>query len=383
MIPPHIAHALLGLSLAGLLPLAAVQACTRAVYLGPDHLVITGRNMDWFAPMGTNLWIFPRAMQRDGAAGPNSAHWVSKFGSVVASVFDGASADGMNEKGLVVNLLYLAETQYEAPSQAGPSQPISIAAWAQYILDNYATVDEAVTALRNQPVYAVPVMSPDGHEGQVHISLSDAGGDSAILEYVDGRLVIHHGRQFQVMTNSPVYDQQLALNTYWEQIGGTVMLPGTNRAADRFVRASFYIDAVPKTADANEAVAEVFSVMRNASVPLGITTPGQPNISSTLWRTVSDQRDRIYYFEFDALSQHRLGQARRHQLRRGSAREGAQARGDSRCRQGEGRCHRAVRAGNGFHLHRRGKIALNAVRRVRVALTVIPTPPICILIIAL
>jgi choloylglycine hydrolase len=40
------------------------------------------------------------------------------------------------------------------------------------------------------------------------------------------------------MTNSPTYDQQLALNRYWEQIGGTTMLPGTNRAADRFVRAS-------------------------------------------------------------------------------------------------------------------------------------------------
>ena len=140
-------------------------------------------------------------------------------------------------------------------------------------------------------------MSPDGHPGQVHISISDASGDSAILEYVNGKLVIHRGREFQVMTNSPVYDQQLALNKYWEQIGGTVMLPGTNRAADRFVRASFYINAVPKTGDAHMGVAEVFSVIRNATVPLGITTPGQPNISSTSWRTVSDQRNRVYYFE--------------------------------------------------------------------------------------
>ena len=49
------------------------------------------------------------------------------------------------------------------------------------------------------------------------------------------------------MTNSPVYDQQLAINAYWESIGGTVMLPGTNRAADRFARASFYIKAIPQT----------------------------------------------------------------------------------------------------------------------------------------
>jgi penicillin V acylase-like amidase (Ntn superfamily) len=99
------------------------------------------------------------------------------------------------------------------------------------------------------------------------------------------------------MTNSPVYDEQLALNKYWQGIGGTTMLPGTNRAADRFVRALFYIDAVTKTADSREAVAAAFSVIRNVSVPLGITTPDQPNIASTLWRTAADHKNRRYYFE--------------------------------------------------------------------------------------
>jgi choloylglycine hydrolase len=281
----------------GVAVIQPADACTRAVYLGSDHLVITGRSMDWGGPMGTNLWIFPRGMRRNGAAGPGSVDWTSKYGSVATSIFDAGVADGMNEKGLVVNLLYLVETQYEDPAHAGSSKPVSISGWAQYVLDNYATVDEAVDALSKQPIYAVPTTSPDGHAGQVHLAISDATGDSAILEYVDGKLVIHHGRQFQVMTNSPIYSQQIALNRYWQQIGGTVMLPGTNRAADRFVRASFYINAIPKVGDANAGVASVFSVIRNASVPLGISTPDQPNISSTLWRTVSDQRDRVYYFE--------------------------------------------------------------------------------------
>lgn len=38
-------------------------------------------------------------------------------------------------------------------------------------------------------------------------------------------------------------------------------------------------------------------MLRNASVPLGISTPGQPNISSTLWRSVADHKHRRYYFE--------------------------------------------------------------------------------------
>ena len=75
------------------------------------------------------------------------------------------------------------------------------------------------------------------------------------------------------------------------------MLPGTNRASDRFVRASFYIHAIPQTADAAIAVPGVLSVMRNVSVPFGITTPDKPHISSTRWRSVANQKDKVYYFE--------------------------------------------------------------------------------------
>lgn len=75
------------------------------------------------------------------------------------------------------------------------------------------------------------------------------------------------------------------------------MLPGTNRASDRFVRASFYIKALPRTSSYRQAVAGVFSVMRNVSVPLGISIPSQPNIASTRWRTVADQKNKVYYFE--------------------------------------------------------------------------------------
>lgn len=275
----------------------SVMACTRAVYLGPEQTIITVRSMDWATDIGSNLWFFPRGMERDGACGPKSIEWTSKYGSVISTAFDAATADGMNEKGLVANLLYLAESQYPKVTANESRPPMCISAWAQYVLDQFETVAEAVDALSEEPFYVVPVMSPDGHAGTVHLAISDPTGDSAIFEYVDGKLVIHHGREFQVMTNSPIYSQQIALNEYWEQIGGTVMLPGTNRAADRFVRASFYIKAIPQTANMEEAIASCFGVIRNASVPLGISTPGQPNISSTRWRTVSDHKNLRYFFE--------------------------------------------------------------------------------------
>ena len=272
------------------------DACTRLVYLGAHDDVITARSMDWKTDVATNLWIFPRGMARNGQAGPNSVTWTSKYGSVIASGYEVSTTDGMNEAGLVANVLWLVESEYPAYDGRGPG--LSIAAWAQYVLDNYGTVKEAVEALRAQPFTVVTDKVPgEDRLATLHLSMSDASGDSAIIEYIGGKQVIHHSRDYQVMTNSPVFDQQLALNTYWKQIGGTVMLPGTNRAADRFARASFYVNAIPKSEDPVKVLASVFSVIRNASVPFGINTPEEPNISSTRWRTVADHKRKLYFFE--------------------------------------------------------------------------------------
>lgn len=271
-------------------------ACTRFVYKGADNSIITGRSMDWKDDIGTNLWIFPRGMDRSGAAGPNSITWTSKYGSVIASGYDVSTTDGMNEKGLVANVLWLAESVY--PKYDGKEKGLSISVWGQYALDNFSTVDEAVKALEKQPFIPITAAVPgQDRMATVHLSLSDPTGDSAIIEYVNGKQVIHHGAQYQVLTNSPIFEQQLALNEYWTQIGGLVMLPGTNRASDRFARASFYVDALPKTGTRNELLASVFGVIRNVSVPYGISTPNEPNISSTRWRSVSDQTNRVYFFE--------------------------------------------------------------------------------------
>lgn len=272
------------------------EACTRLVYLGANEQVITARSMDWKSDIGTNLWLFPRGMKRSGEAGPNSLQWTSRYGSVIASGYDIATTDGMNEVGLVANVLWLVESSY--PKYDGKKPGLSIAAWAQYVLDNFATVQEAVDALSNEP-FTIVIDRVPGEDllATMHLSMSDATGDSAIIEYIDGKQVIHHSQRYQVMTNSPIFEEQLALNEYWKQIGGTVMLPGTNRAADRFARASFYVNAIPKAENPVEAIASVFSVIRNASVPYGISTPNEPNISSTRWRTVADHKRKLYFFE--------------------------------------------------------------------------------------
>lgn len=293
----RIAIAVASLFSASLLTPAISDACSRAVYFGLEGQTVTGRTMDWFeADLGSNIWLYPRGLTRNS----NTAKpviWKSKYGSLVTTLYEGASADGMNEKGLVANLLYLPESKYPEAS-AGDARPtLANSAWVQYVLDNYATVAEAVADLKKESFRMVAIKAPTGEAGTVHLSISDASGDSAIFEYLDGKLVIHHGRQYQVMTNSPTFDQQIALNTYWKGIGGTTFMPGTNRASDRFVRASFYINEAKQSADPRTAVAAVFSVMRNVSVPIGIKIPGQPNIADTLWLTVSDQKNKVYYYQ--------------------------------------------------------------------------------------
>ena len=138
---------------------------------------------------------------------------------------------------------------------------------------------------------------PGGNATTLHMAISDATGNSAIVEYINGVISIHEGVEYQVMTNAPIYNKQLAINEYWQHIGGMKMLPGTNNSSDRFVRASFYVDALPKNVSHQMALAGVFGIINNCSVPMGISTPDQPEISSTQWRSVSDQKDKVYYFE--------------------------------------------------------------------------------------
>jgi penicillin V acylase-like amidase (Ntn superfamily) len=278
-------------------PSPITRACTRLVFIGADNEVITARSMDWKVDVGTNLYILPRGIARSGEAGPNSLKWIAKYGSVVATGYDVSTTDGMNERGLAAALLWLVESKY--PAFGRSSKPgLTIAAWAQYVLDNFASVNEAVAALEKQPFTIVTASVPGEQRlATLHLAISDATGDSAIVEYINARQVIHHGRQYQVMTNSPIFDQQLALNEYWKQIGGTTFLPGTNRSSDRFARAAFYVNAIPKDEDSDKALASVFGVIRNVSVPFGINTPEEPNISSTRWRTVADQKRMLYFFE--------------------------------------------------------------------------------------
>jgi choloylglycine hydrolase len=272
--------------------------CSRIVWVGEDgEPVIVGRNMDWFEDMGSNIWIHPRGMEYNGMASENPLNWTSKYGSVVVTGYDIAATDGVNEKGLDGNLLFLAESDYGKRDAGLPG--VSLSLWLQYFLDNFATVDEAVDHITKHQFQPRPVTAGMSEKKPIHLhlSLADKTGDSAIIEFVNGRQIVYHDHRYKVMTNSPTFDLQIEGLRRYKGFGGTEELPGSTKAADRFVRAAYYLQHLPETKKMRPAIAGVFSVMRNVGQPFGTADPDEPNTSPTIWRTVADLTNGLYFYE--------------------------------------------------------------------------------------
>ncbi|MFV0319185.1 MAG: linear amide C-N hydrolase [Microbacterium sp.] len=269
--------------------------CTRVVWPDANGSVIVGRNMDFHMDLLTNLWKYPRGMKRtDGVEG--NLTWTSKYGSVVATAFDLIGTDGMNEKGFAGHILWLVESEYGKP-EAQATQ-LSQAVWLQYYLDNFATVAEAVEWTNQSQVEIAQLFDPTGHiVPTLHLALDDATGDSAIIEYTDGKPTVYHNRDYKVMTNSPTFDKQLELVAQVQGLGGDKPLPGSTLASDRFARASYYVEQQVQPKTQLDAIAAMFSIIRNAAQPFREPEPGHPEASKTIWQVVLDLTNRRYVFE--------------------------------------------------------------------------------------
>ena len=276
------------------------DACSRILWNDNKLAVVVGRTMDWPQSTDPILTVFPRGTERDGSrAGPdlivkdNPARWTSKYGSMVTTIYGIGTADGLNEQGLGAHMLYLTATDFGPRDlkKAG----VHAGLWAQYILDNAANVKEALALLDDiQPV----MIEARGRKATVHLAIEDASGDSAIIEYIDGKPVIHHGKEFRIMTNDPTYDQQLALlkKQNFSKPSSDMPLPGNVNATDRFQRAAYYSAMLPEPKTEREAIASILAIARNVSVPFGAPYKGF-GIYNTEYRTAMNLTDRRYYFE--------------------------------------------------------------------------------------
>jgi len=228
-----------------------VLACS-SFTLKADDVLICGRNVDGPEPMtgivavnnrgvhksGRSMqWLFcgdEPACAETGAgfglwsvdAGHPPMSWVSKYGSITFNYQGLEFPDGgMNEAGLVFQEMTMLKTEYPSDdAKAG----IFMVLWIQYIIDTCATVDEVITSARSVAI--------DGWSW--HFFAADAAGNSAVIEFLDGKAVIHTGEALPhaVLCNS-TYTDELGLLDEYEGFGGTTPLDTEKQEIDgRFAK---------------------------------------------------------------------------------------------------------------------------------------------------
>ncbi len=274
--------------------------CTRVLWNTSDIAVLAGRSMDWPESTEPLIVAFPPGRERDGGSlagdpviAENALRWTSRYASLVTTIYGIGAIDGFNERGLAAHGLYLQTTDVgpRDPSKAG----LHMGLWVQYLLDQAATVSEALALMADVQMVMV---SAHGFDATIHLALEDAGGDSAIIEFDHGNPVVHHGREFTLMTNDPTYAEQLKLLSLqdFSHPSRDLPLPGNVNAVDRFQRAAYYSALLPKPESQRQAVAGVMAVMRNVSVPFGAPY-GEFGVYNTEYRTVTDLTNEMYFFE--------------------------------------------------------------------------------------
>lgn len=176
-----------------ILPISG-YSCSAFKYVD-DGQVFVGKNFDWH--LGEGFVIKNNRNQTKCTYlkyESKNTCWTSKYGSITFNQ-NGKEFPygGMNEKGLVVEMLWLKETIYKESEEN--INTISELEWIQYQLDNFETVSEVIENL--EKIEIDPITST------IHYFITDKNGHSVIVEYLDGELIIAKSSDdIQTITNS-------------------------------------------------------------------------------------------------------------------------------------------------------------------------------------
>lgn len=260
------------------------KACSALIFNKKTSSTV-GVNLDWKYREGA-LVVHPRNITMVSNVDNHQYHplmWKSRYGSVVfhgGNRFKpGPSADGMNEKGLTASILVLKSSRYQAKDEV---PALNTTEWVQYVLDNFATVQEVIDGSAEYQLlpgtYRDVVLN-------VHLVVNDAEGNSAVLEYLNGALVVHTGESFTtpVVTNTD-YASALALLD-----DDTKTFPGGYDSNSRFIRAAHYIKRLPGFIADEEHIAYAFNGLSDVAQAPGTASPTQLSM-------VFDIPNRTIYF---------------------------------------------------------------------------------------
>jgi choloylglycine hydrolase len=301
-------------------------ACTGITLRAADGAVVYGRTLEWGAfDMRSRVMVIPRRTEFKAKLGElgSGMQWTGKYGAVGIDVLEKpALVDGMNEKGLAVGTFYLPGfTEYQAYKAALAAKSIGVLDVVNYLLTNFATINEVRNGLKN--IRVVPVVEPAlGFPPPGHFLITEPSGKAIVVEYIDGELVIFEN-PLGVITNAPNFDWHLtnlrnfinlspvALPTVtidkldFAPLGagsGMIGLPGDFTPPSRFVRAVAFSKTARPTATGDETIYELFRILDSFNVPLGaaegsaLSDDTSDLRSSTLWTSAADTRNLVYYY---------------------------------------------------------------------------------------
>lgn len=315
------------LSLLQTFGLSQAHACTSLIVPTTEGSYVYGRTMEFGIPLKSEIMVSPRNYEFQGVGNdgkPGSGlNWKSKFAVTgMNALGQPIYVDGMNEKGMSGGLMNAPGTAvYQKPSQADSKNSIASYQMLVYALSNFSTVDEVK---KNFSQIFVNSSSLGAYKGivQVRMQLHDAQGKSIVVEYLDGKLVIHDN-PIGVTTNDPPFAWHLTNLDNFVNLtpvehnsvtikgqeftppssgSGLHGMPGDMLSTSRFVRAAIYSSSAPK-GNAKQQVNTVWHIMDNFDIPPGsINLPasnpyggGAGGYEITEWTVVADPTNQIYY----------------------------------------------------------------------------------------
>lgn len=195
-------------------------ACTSFCLDNGDHCVF-GTNMDHGTFQVGQVYVNKRHVLKtawESSTSGEYARWISQYGSVTFNIIGSQLVwGGMNEAGLMISTMSLVETGGPAPDER---PPLTAPFWVQFQLDNASTVDEVIA---NDALVRVT----DAYD---HYLVCDRTGDCAVIEFLDGEMVIYTGPTLptQALANSTYQDSLAALEdgNYWRIEAFGVILDG-------------------------------------------------------------------------------------------------------------------------------------------------------------
>lgn len=305
------------IALTAIITSASSEACTNFLIEAEGDTFINGRSMEFAQPLGTQVVIQPRgdSIQTEAPGNKNGMKWTSKYGYVtMIGLGLNRAVDGLNEKGLSFGALWQPDSVFPKIDENQPQNVVPLDFMGNYILGNFATVEEVKQGLEKIQVWGrtIPEL---GMVPPLHFTVHDSSGKSIVIEFLNGKTEIFDN-PIGVLTNAPEFpwhlanlrnytrltnQQASAVNVNGFSVGpvgqgaGFMGMPGDWTPPSRFIRAAFLVNFAAKGKTAESGVNIAAHILNTFDIPLGIVA-SDGIYEFTQWIVIKDLKNLVFYY---------------------------------------------------------------------------------------